>query len=66
MYLATVIDLNSRRVVGWAVADHMRTTLITDALTMALKSREPKGKVIFHSDRGTQYWSVPEKVEAMI
>ena len=57
VYLATVIDLHSRRVVGWAVADHMRTTLITDALTMALKSRRPKGKVIFHSDRGTQYTS---------
>ena len=57
VYLATVIDLHSRRVVGWAVDDHMRTTLVTDALTMALKSRRPKGKVIFHSDRGTQYTS---------
>lgn len=57
VYPATVIDLHSRRVVGWAVDDHMRTTLVTDALTMALKSRRPKGKVIFHSDRGTQYTS---------
>jgi len=39
VYLATVIDLHSRRVVGWAVADHMRTELVTDALTMALKQR---------------------------
>jgi len=50
VYLATVIDLHSRRVVGWAVADHMRTELVTDALTMAIKQRRPKGKVIFHSD----------------
>ncbi|MFA7431729.1 MAG: IS3 family transposase [Rhodospirillaceae bacterium] len=56
-YLATVIDLNSRRVVGWAIADHMRTELVTDALKMALTHRRPKGKVIFHSDRGTQYTS---------
>jgi len=57
VYLATVIDLHSRRVVGWAVADHMRTELVTDALQMALKQRRPKGRVIFHSDRGTQYTS---------
>ena len=57
VYLATVIDLYSRRVVGWAVADHMRTELVTDALQMALTHRRPKGKVIFHSDRGTQYTS---------
>ena len=54
VYLATVIDLHSRRVVGWAVADHMRTELVTDALAMALRQRRPKGRVIFHSDRGTQ------------
>nr|WP_245354476.1 IS3 family transposase [Brachybacterium sacelli] len=53
-YLATVIDLYSRRVVGWAVADHMRTELVTDALTMALTHRRPTGGVIFHSDRGSQ------------
>jgi transposase InsO family protein len=57
VYLATVIDLHSRRVVGWAVADHMRTDLVTDALQMALEHRRPKGGVIFHSDRGTQYTS---------
>lgn len=57
VYLATVIDLYSRRVVGWAVADHMRTDLVTDALTMAIEQRRPKDKVIFHSDRGTQYTS---------
>lgn len=54
-YLATVIDLHSRAVVGWAIADHMRTELVTDALNMALTHRRPEPGVIFHSDRGTQY-----------
>ena len=53
-YLATVIDLASRRVVGWALADHMRTELIEDALTMAFVTRRPPKGVIFHSDRGSQ------------
>jgi transposase InsO family protein len=53
-YLATVIDLASRRVVGWALADHMRTELISDALLMAFESRRPPRGVIFHSDRGCQ------------
>jgi hypothetical protein len=53
-YLATVIDLHSRRVVGWAIADHMRTSLVTDALDMALALRTPPAGVIFHSDRGAQ------------
>jgi putative transposase len=56
-YLATVIDLHSRAVVGWAIADHLRTSLITDALDMALAHRKPPAGVIFHSDRGTQYTS---------
>jgi putative transposase len=56
-YLATVIDLASRRVVGWALADHMRTELIGDALTMAFTTRRPSSGVIFHSDRGSQYTS---------
>lgn len=56
VYLATVIDLHSRALVGWAVDDHMRTSLVTDALDMALKNRHPD-TVIFHSDRGTQYTS---------
>jgi transposase InsO family protein len=57
-YLATVIDLHSRRVVGWAVADHMRTDLVLDALKTALTHRRPKNRVIFHTDRGTQYTSL--------
>jgi transposase InsO family protein len=56
-YLATVIDLHSRAVVGWAIADHMRTDLVTDALDMAIMHRRPEAGVIFHSDRGTQYTS---------
>jgi len=56
-YLATVIDLSSRRVVGWALADHMRTGLVSDALTMAFRNRNPEEGLIFHSDRGCQYTS---------
>ena len=56
-YLATVIDLASRRIVGWAVADHMRTELVTDALEMAFTQRRPPAGLIFHSDRGCQYTS---------
>lgn len=57
-YLATVIDLASRRVVGWALADHMRTELVEDALKMAFLTRRPDKGVIFHSDRGSQYTSL--------
>lgn len=56
-YLATVIDLHSRALVGWALDNHMRTDLVTDALDMAIKNRRPDSGVIFHSDRGTQYTS---------
>lgn len=57
LYLATVIDLASRRVVGWATADHLRTDLVAQALTNAVAARRPTGPVIFHSDRGCQYTS---------
>ena len=56
-YVATVIDLHSRAVVGFAIDDHMRTSLVTDALDMALARRNPGPGVIFHSDRGAQYTS---------
>jgi transposase InsO family protein len=56
-YLATVIDLASRRVVGWALADHMRAGLVCDALRMAIEHRRPAPGLKFHSDRGTQYTS---------
>lgn len=49
-YVATVIDLHSRKVIGWAVADHMRTELVIEALAMALTHRRPPAGVIFHSD----------------
>jgi len=56
-YVATVIDLYSRAIVGYAVDEHMRTSLVTDALDMAISNRRPPRGVIFHSDRGTQYTS---------
>jgi len=57
VYTATVIDLHSRKVVGYAVADHLRTTLVIEALAAALVTRKPPTGVIFHSDRGCQYTS---------
>lgn len=59
VYLAVVIDLFSRRIVGWSLADHMRTELVSQALENALQTRgkrKPAG-LIFHSDRGSQYGS---------
>jgi transposase InsO family protein len=56
-YLATIIDLASRKVVAWSLADHMRTELVEEALTMAFANRAPQEGVIFHSDRGCQYTS---------
>jgi transposase InsO family protein len=57
LYLATVIDIASRRVVGYALADHLRTELVSAALGNALAARDPAPGVIFHSDRGCQYTS---------
>ncbi len=56
-YLATVIDLYSRRIVGWALASSMDTSIVIDALEMALRQRQPAAGCIFHSDRGCQYTS---------
>ena len=56
-YLATVIDLHSRKLIGWAIADHMRTELVIAALDMAIADRNPPAGVVFHSDRGCQYTS---------
>ena len=55
LYLATVIDLSSRSVVGWSMADHVRTELVCDARQMALDIRRPGSGLVFHSDRGSQY-----------
>jgi transposase InsO family protein len=58
LFLATVIDLYSRRVIGWSVAAHMRTTLVADALQMAIATRGGTVEgVVFHTDRGSQYTS---------
>ena len=58
MYLCAVRDGCSRRVIGWAMADHMRTELVTDAFTMAIAFRSDRPvRVIFHADRGTQFTS---------
>jgi putative transposase len=57
LYLSTIIDCFSRRVVGWAMADHLRTELPLTALHMALARRNPSGTLIHHTDRGCQYTS---------
>jgi putative transposase len=56
-YVAVVLDAWSRRVVGWAMASHLRTELVVDALEMALERRRPDG-VVAHSDHGSQYTSL--------
>jgi putative transposase len=58
LYLAAVQDLYSRRIVGWSMADHMRTELVTDALAMALAHRRPDPGLIYHSDQGSQFVSL--------
>jgi len=56
LYLAMVLDVYSRRIVGWSMETHLRTELILQALEMAVTQRQPSG-VIHHSDRGCQYTS---------
>lgn len=56
LYLAIVLDVWSRRIVGWAMANHLKTELVLDALDMALAQRRPES-VIHHSDKGCQYTS---------
>jgi len=57
LYLATVIDLHSRRLAGWAIADHMRTDLVVDALNAAQRTRGSLHGSIMHTDHGSQYTS---------
>ena len=57
LYLAAVIELHSRQVVGWSMAPHMQTSLVLDALRMAWFRRRPDAGLIFHSDQGSQYCS---------
>jgi len=58
LYLVAVQDLYSRRIVGWAMADHMRAELVVDALQMALARRRPAPGLIWHSDQGSQFVSL--------
>jgi transposase InsO family protein len=55
LYLAVVLDLCSRAVVGWAMADHMRAELVNQALSMAICQRQPAAGLLMHTDRGSQY-----------
>jgi putative transposase len=55
LYLAAVLDLYSRKIVGWQMADHLRAELCTDALEMAMEQRRPTPGLLHHSDRGVQY-----------
>lgn len=57
LYLATVIDLYSRKLAGWAIADHMRTELVADALKAAARDRGTPDGAIFHADHGSVYTS---------
>jgi len=57
LYLAVVVDVWSRKVVGWAMSTHLRTALVLDALRMAVQQRQPQD-VIHHSDQGSQYTSI--------
>ena len=57
LYLAIVLDVYSRRIVGWAMADHMQAELVCDALAMAVANRKPAAGVVHHSDQGSQYTS---------
>ena len=57
LYLAVILDAFSRRVVGWSMADHLRTELVLDALDMAIAQRKPTAGLVHHSDHGCQYTS---------
>jgi len=58
LYLASVMDCYSRRIVGWALADHLRAELVVDALEMAVARRRPDAGLVHHSDKGSQYASL--------
>ncbi len=58
LYLASVMDCYSRRIVGWAMADHMRAELVVEAVEMAVTRRKPAGRPVHHSDQGSQYTSL--------
>ena len=58
MYLSFILDVYSRKVVGWSMSEHLRTELVVEALEMALWRRKPSAGLIHHSDRGVQYTSL--------
>jgi putative transposase len=58
LYLAVVLDVHSRRIVGWAMAEHLRSELVIEAVDMAVWRRRPTHSVIHHSDQGSQYASL--------
>ena len=66
VYLAVVLDAFSRMVVGWSIADHMRTELVVDALQMAIWRRRPPAGTVAHSDHGAQYtsWAFGRRLRA--
>ena len=64
LYLSFVLDTYSRRIVGWSMANNLRTGLVVDAVNMAIYNRRPAPGVIHHSDRGSQYTSVEFGVTA--
>lgn len=61
LYLATVIDLFSRKIVGWSINKRMKASLVNDALLMAIWSRKPKKGLIWHTDRGSQYAAISHR-----
>jgi putative transposase len=58
LYLAFILDTHSRRIVGWAMENHMRTELVVDALEMAVWRRKPSAGLVHHCDRGAQYTAI--------
>ena len=67
VYCAAVLDVYSRRIVGWSIADHLRSELVVDALEMARwRRRPPPGETVVHSDRGSQYtsWAFGQRLRA--
>jgi transposase InsO family protein len=61
LYLSTVIDLYSRKIVGWSMDDTMKVSLVNDALSMAIQQRNPPAGLLWHTDRGSQYASYSHK-----
>ena len=55
MYLAVVIDIFSRKIAGWVMSNHLKASLVKEALLMAYQRRKPEKGLIHHSDRGSQY-----------